>query len=151
MDGWDAVEEYKLSFASAYQAAAYCPGRLGLNDILRYCCSAGGLEAGGYDRPLVSSALSDTAEASNPVPVCITPTLQSPTETADPSSRQETPTSTTPKRGRVVIPEGEFPLADTSIIAFLCQISCSIPLVGFRALCLWIELRKIGSFPSAML
>ena len=64
---------------------------------------------------LVSSALSDTAQASNPVPVSITPTLQSPTETADTSSRQETPASTTPKRGRVVIPEGEFPLVDTSL------------------------------------
>ena len=65
--------------------------------------------------PLVSSALSDTAQASNPVPVSITPTLQSPTETADTSSRQETPASTTPKRGRFVIPEGEFPLVDTSL------------------------------------
>ena len=59
--------------------------------------------------PLVSSALSDTAQASNPVPVSLTPTLQSSTETADTSSRQETPSSTTPKRGRVVIPEGELP------------------------------------------
>ena len=60
--------------------------------------------------PLVSSALSDTAQASNPVPVSITPT-----ETADTSPRQETPASTNPKRDRVVIPEGEFPLVDTSL------------------------------------
>ena len=32
---------------------------------------------------LVSSALSDTAQASNPVPVPITPTLQSPTPNGD--------------------------------------------------------------------
>ena len=36
-------------------------------------------------------------------------------------------------------------------IAFLCQTSCWIPSVGFRALCLWIEVRTIGSFHSAML
>ena len=52
VESLDAVKEYKLSFASAYRAAAYRPGRLGLNDCLRYRCSAGGLEAGGDDRPL---------------------------------------------------------------------------------------------------
>ena len=65
--------------------------------------------------PLVSSALSHTAQASNSVPVSITPTFQSPTETTDTSYRQETPALTTSKRGRVVIPEGEFPLVDTSL------------------------------------
>ncbi|MCH2505312.1 MAG: hypothetical protein MK125_07110, partial [Dehalococcoidia bacterium] len=48
-----------------------------------------------------------------PLPQLSNPQL--PTETADTSSRQETPASTTPKRGRVVIPEGEFPLVDTSL------------------------------------
>jgi len=116
LDGWDAVKEYKLSFASAYRAAAYCA--LAGSDLMIAC----GIAAQPVDSkpvattaPLVSSEPPDTAQASNPVPVSITPTLQSPTKTADTSSRQETPASTTPKRGRVVIPEGEFPLVDTSL------------------------------------
>ena len=112
LDGWDAVKEYKLSFASAYRAAAYHPGRFGLNDCLRYRCSAGG-----DDRPLASLHSRILRKPLTlfrfPLPQLSNP--QPPTETADTSSRQETTASTTPKRGRVVIPEGEFPSVDTSL------------------------------------
>ena len=51
----------------------------------------------------------------SPAPVSVSATPQSPPETADAPSLQETPDTKPPKRGLVVIPEGEFPLVDTSL------------------------------------
>jgi hypothetical protein len=65
--------------------------------------------------PPVNASTSDTAQDPNPAPASGTATSQSPIETAGAPPSQETLALTPPKRGRVVIPEGEFPLVDTSL------------------------------------
>ena len=65
--------------------------------------------------PSINTSTSDTAQDPISYPASGTATSQSPIETAGAPSSQETPASIPPKRGRMVIPEGEFPLVGTSL------------------------------------
>ena len=65
--------------------------------------------------PFVSTSSSSATKGPSPAPDTISSNPQSPTARAAAASLQDTPTATLPKRGRVVIPEGDFPLVDTSL------------------------------------
>jgi len=151
LDGWDAVKEYKLSFTSAYRAAACCPGRLWLND----CC-------GTAPQPVDSKPVATTAPwcplhsrilrkprtlFRYPLPQLSNPQRRRQTRHIVRKLQPQLLLSGAGSRFRKGNSRWSIPVS----IGFLCQLSCSIPSVGFRALCLWIELRTIGSFPSAML
>ena len=65
--------------------------------------------------PFVSTSSPAATKGSSPAADTTPLNPRSPTARASAPSLQDTPTATPPKRGRVVIPVGEFPLVDTSL------------------------------------
>jgi len=65
--------------------------------------------------PVVSTSSPSATKGPSPAADTIASNPQSPSARAAAPFLQDTPTATPPKRGRVVIPEGEFPLVDISL------------------------------------
>ena len=65
--------------------------------------------------PVVSTSSLSATKGPSPAADTIASNPQSPSARAAAPFLQDTPTATPPKRGRAVIPEGEFPLVDISL------------------------------------
>ena len=111
MDGWNVVKENKLGAAAAHQPDAAGPRRLGPDHRMRRRLSPAAATA----VPVVSTSSPSATKGPTPAADTIASNPQSPSARAAAPFLQDTPTATPPKRGRVVIPEGEFPLVDISL------------------------------------
>gem|GEM_PF-4281030 len=100
-----------MGAAAAHQPDAAGPRRLGPDHRMRRRLSPAAATA----VPVVSTSSPSATKGPSPAADTIASNPQSPSARAAAPFLQDTPTATPPKRGRVVIPEGEFPLVDISL------------------------------------